>query len=459
MGIHTDIPSPMYIPEVKGAEGLRALLNHTDTLDEQNPITVPAAKWSWLRSKNEITTRTNEQGEEVGSQEIQELEEEHPLVFFDPPELYNYKRTKTLVNYLTRLSSLDKDEFERLLREGRHAEAQSIFPEFVQPFIHANINRVLEETEGAATVAANAGEIDSAEEAWIELEPNNYEGYFDILAEEASKVPSSIVIPPVPQFARTWNADLAEAWITANQKMAEAVEDIQDTDAYFHLYITPEAFDTDADRDTALEALQTLNPEVNSYDYAGIALTVYYPNRIWQTNRAARMETFVGQLSDIASEHNLPIISPRSEWFGSYATDLGIQGFSTMLNGAWEYRRYSSEGGPTGADRYGRTMIPNEARALKVRSNNNEDLEGYLSANGSLPTIPGLPDVPPTYDPSGSSLTQKFGTDAEFRRTFGKPRRLAHVREAEQFREDRSNGVMNPAKEYLETSRNPYIEI
>jgi len=77
MGEHT-ISSPVYIPEIKGAEGLRAILDHVDALDENNPIMVPAAKWSSLRERNIILTRTNDDGEEIGEEEIADLEENHP---------------------------------------------------------------------------------------------------------------------------------------------------------------------------------------------------------------------------------------------------------------------------------------------------------------------------------------------------------------------------------------------
>lgn len=459
MGAHDDISSPIYLPEVKGAEGLRALLEHVGALDDTNPIVVPAAKWSWLRSKNEITTRTDDSGNEVGAEEIDKLERENPLVFYEPPELYKYRLTKTLVNYVFRLNKYDKDGYERLLREQQHSEAQAELPEFVQPFVHANINRVLEETDGASQVPPDDRKIDSTDEAWTNLSPDNYGGYYSTLAEEASKRPSSVVIPPVPQFDQAWDTDLASAWITSNQQMAKAVSGYENTDSYFHVYLAPRAFETGVNKNSAETALETIETEIEREEYAGIALTVRYPNQIWQTRRQARMETFVEGLSAIGSEQSLPIIAPRSEWFGSYITDLGVQGFSTMLNGAWEYRRYSSGGGPTGANRYGSTMIPNEARALKVQSDNSEDLEGYLDAEGGLPDVSGLPSQPPTYDPNADGLKQKFGTDAEFRRTFGKPRRLGHVKEAQDFREDRANGVQNPAREYLKDSKNPYVEI
>lgn len=458
MGSHDEIPSPVYIPELKGAEGLHAILDHADALDERNPIMVPAAKWSWLREKNGIRTRTNEQGDYVGEEEIQQLEKNHPLVFYDPPELYNYRLTKALTNYLFKHGAWDKDYFETMLVKGEYAEAFRELPEFISPFLHANINRLLEEVDGAAQVSPSEKKIDTTEEAWTSLESENFLPYFQVLATQAHKRPSSVVVPPVPQISRDFTDDLIEAWQMANETMAEVVA-ARDTDSYFHLYMDYQALDPNASDDPASECLRVLDRALEEGDYAGIALTVHQPNNIWQTNRAARMQTFIEDLSNIGNEYGLPIICPRSEWFGSFITDLGVQAFSSLLNGAWQYQRYSSEGGPTGPDKYGRTMIPNEARALKLKDDTEDDLEGYLAEKGGLPHVDGLPSVPPTYDPDGSGVQEKFGTSPQFRKTFGKPRRLAHVAEAQQFREERASGVENPAREYLRDSENPYVEL
>lgn len=458
MGSHNGISSPAYIPELKGAEGLHAILDHVKVLDEYNPIMVPAAKWSWLREKDGILNRTNEHGDEVGEEEIAELEESHPLVFYDPPELYNYRLTKTLTNYLFKHGAWDKDYFETMLVNGEYAEALRELPEFISPFLHANINRLLEEVEGAAQVSPSSKKIDTTEEAWTSLEPENFVPYFQVLATQADQRPSSVVVPPVPQMSGDFTDDLVEAWRIANEMMAEVVVH-RDTDSYFHLYMDYRALDPNASDDPASECLRVLDQALEEGDYAGIALTVHHPHKIWQTNRAARMQTFVEDLSSIGSEYRLPIICPRSEWFGSFVTDLGVQAFSSLLNGAWRYKRYSSGGGPTGADKYGRTMIPNEARALKLKDDTEDDLEEYLEAHGSLPDVDGLPSIPPTYDSSGSGVQEKFGTSPQFRKTFGKPRRLAHVAEAQQFREERASGVENPAREYLRDSENPYVQL
>ncbi len=459
MGGHDDIPSPVYIPELKGAEGLHAVLDHVDALDPKNPIMVPAAKWSWLRGKKEITARTDGEGNHSGIKEIEELEENHPLAFYDPPELYNYKRTKTLTNYLFKHGGWEQERFEKHAKRGNHSDALAELPEFAQPFVHANYNRVLEELDGASQVSESDLKISSPEEAWTSLEQRNFDDYYQVIANEAAKRPSTVIIPPVPQLSYEWHDDLVTAWCTSNSRMAHHTVDRENCETYFHLYMDYRTWDTETSDDTASRSLKILERELEHGNYAGIALTVHRPNRIWQTNRAARMETFMTNLSRLGSEFQIPIICPRSEWFGSYVTDYGIQGFSSLMNGAWQYQRYSSGGGPTGADKYGKVMIPNEARALKLQSDTQEDLEGYIEANGGLPEVDGLPSKPPTYDSDGSSLKEKFGTSPKFRQTFGKPRRLGHVKEAQKFRKDRTEGIENPAREYLRDSKNPYIEI
>jgi len=459
MGNYSGIESPVYIPEIKGAEGLRALLDHTEVLDEKSPVMVPAAKWEALRKRRIILNRTNEDGDEVGESEVQELEESHPLVYYDPPELYNYKRTKTLTNYLFKQSAWDSDVFERKLREEKYSEAIEELPKFHRPFLRANLNKVIEETEGASTISSDRFEESTPEEAWASLSSSDYESYFDTIGGQANERESSVVVPPVPQMSKDWNEELVTAWCSSNSAMESRLDGAENADPYFHLYLDYQAWDPDAADDTAAKCLEVMETELEESDYAGIAITVHQPNRIWQQNRAARMRTFMDGVSRVGNEQGLPVILPRSEWFGSYVTDSGIQAYSSLLNGAWQYQAYNSGGGPTGADRYGRTMVLNDARALKLRSDSAEDLEGYLEAENGLPEVDNLPSMPPTYNPDGGSLKEKFGTAPEFRRTFGKPRRLAHAEEARQFRNALEEGESNPAREYLKESNNPYIEI
>lgn len=458
IGEFTEIPGPVYIPELKGAECLHAVLDHVEALEPQNPLLVPAAKWSWLRTKKEIRTRVSQTGDDIGSAEIESLESNHPILFYDPPELYNYRRTKALTNYVFKNPQWNGDKFENHLARGEHDKALRELPAIHHPFIHANPNRVLEEIPGADKVDESRTEVSSTDEAWIQLEQKHLSGYYHRLVNDAQPIRSAAMIAPVPQLSREWNSKLVSAWLQSNQVMSD-IASSGGVGCYFHLYLDYRALDPEAGRDTTAKCLRIIDKEVSSEDYSGIALTVHHPHKIWQTNRSARLDTSAQRLSTIGSEKGLPIICPRSEWFGSYITDFDIQGFSSLLNGQWQYSRYSSEGGPTGGDTYGKTMIPHKARAIPLVSENGPNLDSYLEENGGLPEVPGLPSVPPNYNPDGRSLKEKYGTNYDFRRTFGKPRRLAHVFEAKLFREQRMDGISRPAREYLRESENQYVLI
>lgn len=456
IGEFAEIPDPSYIPEIKGPEGLHAVLDHVDAIEPQNPVMVPAAKWSWMRTKKEIRTRSDQKENQVGTAEIEELETSHPILFYDPPELYNYRRTKALTNYVFKNPEWNQDKFENYLARGEHAKALRELPAIHHPFIHANPNRLLEETPGADTVDESATGVNSTEDAWIQLEEKHLTGYYHRLVNDAASLRSAAMIAPVPQMSNEWNSKLVSAWLQSNSVMSDIAQG-DEVGCYFHLYLDYRALDPESGRDTAAKCLRIVDKEVNSEAYSGIALTVHRPQYIWRTDRSARLDTFGRRLSTIGSDKGLPIICPRSEWFGSYLTDFGFQAFSSLLNGQWQYSRYSSDGGPTGGDTYGKTMIPNEARALPLISETGPDLDTYLEENDGLPEVMGLPSYPPNYDPDGQSLREKYATNYVFRRTFGKPRRLAHVYEARLFREERLAGVDRPAQQYLVESENPYV--
>lgn len=457
IGDFTSIPDPTFIPEIKGPEGLHAVLDHRDILELENPLMVPAARWSWMRAKREIINRTGDAlSDNEVSGEIKDIETNHPILFFEPPELYNFCRTAALANYFLKNPEWNREKFHKHLARGEHREALHEIPQFHHPFLHANPNRLFEEVEGAATVSESSLKINSTDAAWTALEPQHYAGYYHRLTNDASVVRSAAMIPPVPRLTDEWNDELVRAMNDSNAEMCRIARS-KGIDSFYHVYLDYRALDPSQGRDPAGNVLRVLDRDLRDGDFAGIALTVNRPHQIWQQNRAARLDTFAKRFVSIARENDVPAICPRSEWFGAYLTDHGFQAFSSLLNGRNQYPRYSRDGGPTGADTYGKTMIPGLARSVPLQSETELDLESYLKERGGLPEIDGLPSTPPDYDPEGRSLEEIWGTGPRFRKTFAKPRRLAHIEEAREFREKRATGVRRPAQEYLSESENPYV--
>lgn len=422
IGSHEGIETPFFAPEIKNWHyDLHVTLDYREALDENNPVLVPAWDWPRLREKNAILQRTGEDGETpIGEQEVQKLEENHPLVHFFPPELFAFRgKTNILRTYLLKRDKAAKSEFKTTLQDGEIETALGQLPEFTRPFVRSNFNPVLRDLGISKGAVSGTGE-DPAE-IWKNLSDSHYDGFFRQIADEAMGLPSSVVIPPVP-LIRRYDSELISTVCKANSKMSEFARSDGEPGSFFHLYLHYSAFSDGRrdDEDTASKALKILRSEVKEGDYAGIALTIYKGEDVFESSTAPRVGTFFRNLSSFADEQNLPVVCPRSEWLGFWATDAGVDGFSSLYNGNWVYR---SGAGVDDVDRYGYTMVPSESRALKLQSSNGTDIEDHISKGGlsGLDELPDVPPEPPTdYEPE-NELQAKYGTSFYYRRNFGKP--------------------------------------
>jgi hypothetical protein len=456
IGNHTGIETPFFAPEVKNWHyDLHVTLDYREALDDHNPILVPAWDWPRLREKNAILQRTGEDGETpIGENEVEKLEENHPLIHFFPPELFAFRgKTNILRTYLLKHDKEAKSEFKTAFQEGEIETALDYLPKFTRPFIRSNFNPILRDFGVAKGAVSDTGEDPG--EIWKNLPELHYDGFFSQIADEAMGLPSSVVIPPVP-LIRRYDSDLISAVCKANSKMSEFARADGEPRSFFHLYLHYSAFSDGSgnEEDTASKALKILRSEVERGDYAGIALTVYKGEEVFESSTAPRVGTFFRNLSSFAEEQSLPLICPRSEWLGLWATDTGVDGFSSLYNGNWVYR---SGAGVDDVDQYGYTMVPSESRSLKLQSSDGTDIEDHIS-NGGLSGLDELPDVPPKppadYEPE-NELQAKYGSSFYYRRNFGKPQKLNHVWEARQVR---SAGDSSPARDHLDDSKNEYVE-
>lgn len=455
LGSHDGIETPIFAPEVKNWHyDLHVTLDHRELLDENNPILVPGWNWERLREKNSITQRTNEDGEEIGELEVKQLEENHPLVWYEPPELYAFKgKTDILRAYLLNRDKDARSTFKNALLHGNVTTALEQVPRFARPFLRTNLDKVADDIDVPRPVDVEYDEPDSMADVWGELEDDDYEGYFGTLAEEALHRQSSVVVPPVP-ILHEYDSELVTALCTANSKMATMTREDGEPRAFFHLYLHYTAFDDSVETDTASKALNVLMSEVKQHEFAGIAVTIYMGEEVFEASRRPRVDTFLRNLSSFAEEQRLPVILPRSEWLGLYACDFGIDGFSALYNGNWVYR--SGGNLDSEIDKYGKTMSPGESRALKLVDDDESVVQKVSS--GEFEPIEGLPTEPPeppaTYDPN-TEIQERFGSSFYYRRKFGKPQKLNHLGEV---REVRSGNPVESARELLRNSENDYVE-
>lgn len=455
IGNHEGIQTPFFAPEIKNWHyDLHVTLDYREVMDDNNPVLVPAWDWPRLREKNAILQRNGEDGETViGGKEVRELEENHPLVHFFPPELFAFRgKTNILRTYLLKRDTEAKSEFKTALRDGNVETALEQIPEFTRPFVRSNFNPILSDFGLQKGTVEDSGE-DPAE-IWKNIPDSRYDSFFGQIADEAMNSPSAVVIPPVP-LIRQYDSDLITAACEANSRMAELARSDGEPRSFYHLYLHYTAFsDGNGDEaDTASRALKILRSEVESGEYAGIAVTIYKGEEVFESSTSPRVGTFFRNLSSFAEEQKLPVLCPRSEWLGFWATDFEIDGFSSLYNGNWVYR---SGGGVDDVDRYGYTMVPTESRSLKLRSNSGTDIEDHI-AKGGLSGLDELPDTPPSppadYEPD-NELQSKYGTSFYYRRHFGKPQKLNHIWEARQVR----SGNDLSARDRLENSENEYVE-
>jgi|GEM_PF-6726233 len=454
LGDHEKIPKPVFIPEIKSYEGLYAVLTYTSALDVKNPVMVPSAAYESIRSKT--VRRYSENTPEISEQKVETFEKDYPLILLDPPELFNYRKPNALINYYFKGQKKDKEDFESKIRDGDYENALSQLPKCISGFIKANLDKVTNHIEGAPTPHPEYFEVSSTDQAWQELDSEDYMDYYQELMDTRDKL-SGVLIPPVPKITRKMADSLTVATCTSNAKMAEICKTDGTPNSYFHVFLDHLALKSDGSG-IGRRVLGMIEGEIERKDYAGIALTIRNPHKVDSSGRRARTSTFVSNVVQTAEEHGLPVIAPRSEWLGALFTDNGVAGFSDMMNSGWEYPDGSPGGPEEIRHHYGRLTAYDDAQILRVDPDVGTGAIEYMR-NGNLTEFESLPNTPPGDLTNGESYEQVLGTPPEYRRKFSKPRKLSHVYEAKEFREKRSQGVNQPAREYLKHSNNPYIDV
>lgn len=447
IGHRSGIQTPVYLPEIKSVEDLETILYNRETLQDNNPVLVPGHSWQNIRTNSRLT----------GMQyEVAQLLKNHPPIYYEPPGLFRYKMPQRLVTHAFRKNRGQAGDFYDELRDGELERAMQMLPTFFRPFLEPQLNRLLESKGIEAVPDELVGEDGRITDAWRDSRADRgYKTYYHTIIDDALRW-NAYVTPPVPPILAASGSETIKRMIGSNRLMAgfceaasEKYDDDRRTYSYFHTYIDSQVVSpsTEIDRDL----LTAIESDLKSTTYAGVVLTISNYDRAWGNNLSDRLEQFVNDIVNIARENYLPVILPRSSWYGAYLTDQGVHAFGSLLNGADRYRQKVGGGLPEEAS-YGKVPIYGDAVELSAGS-----VDEYLQSHGELTKVDGLPSKPRKYTPGARSLKDKFGDDREFRITFGKARRLAHAEEAREFREGRKKGTMNPAERYFERSEHPHL--
>lgn len=438
------IEAPYYTPEISGPEGLQALLYAKDALERQNPIMVPGHRWQDIRSKPRFKQVSNE---------IRSLVSEHPIYYYEPVELFRYSRPQQIVTYAFQGDQGRSRDFYSHLRDGDDQKAISKLPSFFQPFVERQMKGLLKSKDIPVPTKYQSQSGGKVYEAWRDSRADSgFTNYFERLADDAGKAPNAALIPPVPPVMKSTGKDVISRTIGFNSYMQNLARSKWDdpssgnVTSYLHFYIDQGVFEPN-NNDNDIRVKQAIKSEIENSAYAGVAITISNIKKIWSKGNEKAVERFMTDVTSFARQEHLPVIMPRSGYFGMHLTDHGVQSFSTMMNGNLTYNRRG--GGIDERAKYG--TLPIYGAAYDV---NAEELDRVLSRNsGQVHDVGGIPNSPPTYNGSAGSYKAKFGKANEFRIKFGKPRRMVHVKEAEELRDGIRRGTAQPARRYLERSQ------
>lgn len=433
------IETPAYAPEIASDEDLETILRYRGALDDGAPIVVPAYRWQDIRTKPKFRE---------AKREIQVLLQNHPTIYYEPVEFFRYRRPKRLVSHALQGNSR---KFYKRLREGEHEEAIELLPEFFQPFLECQLERLLE-IEDLPVSSELEGTTTKATEGWRDTRADEgFESYFAEIAKDAQRTPNTAVVPPVPVVQRSSEESDISRVRGANIGMSTVVDVVNEARfgdrlfSYFHLYVDSSVLRSGTDNDQKL--LDMTRTELKEGDYGGVVLTMSNMSSAWDGGLGPRLESFITDVANIAMEHRLPFIMPRSGWYGGYHTDQGVHVFSSLLNGNETYLQRG--GGMATEPAYGTTPFYGDCLDLPVA----EAFDVLETTGGTTTHISGLPDRPPRFDSDGSTWDEKLGDPERYRVEFAKARRLMHAEEAREWRESiRSGETATPAQFYFRKS-------
>ncbi len=433
------VPAPCFIPEIKGDEDMEVILRFAGkVMDEGNPIMVPANRWSSFVTNAKFRVATLF-GDKLN---LLQLVKRHPIIFYDPSELFRYTTHQLLVSYALKGNSSRIGEFKRRLEQGRESEALELIPEFYRPFVEKQLTSIYKAMKLPQSIEKN--EKSHVVDAWLTKEVGeSYGAHIVDIYSEARKIPDSAIVPPVPPILQSSVETFIKRVRAANHITSVICKKLNSEEKfspapYFHLYLD---WKTLLDVDIVEQIIRMTEMELKVGEYCGTVVTLTGYNLAAEKNYFSKIETFITEIVNVSHQYYLPVILPRSGWYGLYLTDLGVQAFGSLLNG---HVRYVSSGGKfSKEDRYGKLPLIDAAVELKL-----SDVIDYLRKYGELPEVPGLPKMP----------TPDLLKDADkYRILFSKPWRLSHCEEARRIRRGLVQGVKNPAKRYLERSEHPYF--
>lgn len=463
-------PNFSFAPEIKSTEDMQVLARYGLALDEGSPIFIRCNFWDTLISSIDIPPYKRKDNMINGlSPEL--LIGKHSFLFYEPPELFHLTYPKILITHALGGDVLSSKNFKTKVRKITEREkindALKFLPDFYRPFIERQFMKYLmfdKEEKDLRKIAENIydkkelEQIPTVSQAWNDSKiDTSYPIHIAELlveANKANKANNSALISPVPLLRRTSsNSDFESVNnfnITAS--MIRNALGNKFPHVYYHLYLDWKTTQSKSSGLNATSLLSSIEKTLEEGDFAGICLTLKGYESALKHSKFEYIQSFVSDLKSVAEYNYLPLVLPRSKWYGLKLFDCDINCFGSLLNGKPLYSKKSkgfktSEGeGENKIDTHldcGYTYIINDCVELDY-----DDTKKYLERKKRFPHVAHIPNTVDNDSWQGSKL---------FRINVSKPRRLSHMEEARYVRKDRTRDVINPASRYLEKSKNPYF--
>lgn len=444
---NTVIPAPAYFPEIKGDEDLKAMMRASSALPLGNPVIVPSNRWMHLISNPILGPKGS-----FGPNSINGFLEDHPIVFYDPPEFFRYTLGGELVKYALKGDREKKQQFYGFLKKGELDSALEIAHPFFRPFIQRQLQSLLS-TKNIVKEPVNSSS--HVERAWLDSKiDESYAPYVYEIVAQALKMPSAVLIPPVPPLTKTSESSYATRVLSSNQaaylicrRLSERTEPISGMEVrevlpYFHLYLDWSIIQDRQGIDT-VSVLRLLEDGLERGNFAGVAVSIAGYEAAAKNQRLPAIEHLINEIVNIShqAEGALPVVLPRSGWYGLSLTDVEIQAFGGLLNGKYQYT--SGGGGTNPEDRYGKVPLIDACSELRYN-----EVKEHLRLYGEFPSVPNLSRKPSHEELANPTL---------YRERWAKPMRLIHIEEARRLRAAKSKGIQSPARRYFEKSKHVYL--
>jgi hypothetical protein len=435
------IPGPTFIPEIKSEEDIEVLLRYSKALNPHSPILVPASKWM----KQIETPRFSNPVLSSNKIDIIQLVKDHPILFYEPPELFRYTMGKQLLSYSLSGNRSLSTKFKKGLKSGDESQSIELVPRFFRSFLERQMNVIYKDLE-ISPIAQREKDQLHVERGWLHpFVAESYSEHMTGVIVDALKMPTSAIIPPVPPLLKSSEYAYIQRTLSANKLTSLLCKELsdgltKDLSSYFHLYLDYTLLQEGTGNDIST-IIELLEDGLDDASYCGVALTFTSYEAVASHGKLRKVENLINEIVNISHSHHLPVILPRSGWYGLYHTDQDIQGFGGLLNGK---EKYQHGGGVKDRDDiFGKTPLIDYGVELTHR-----EVISFINQHGEFPRVEGLPRKPDI----------GFIDDPlRYRINFSKATRLIHAEEAKRIRDAKIKGVQNPAQRYFERTEHPHL--